>query len=227
MSWSDEAKKGESGLKDKYRLTVTGGKYGFPFPNAQQACALILEGEVNVDGDLSDGHLWLTCGDYEPGDAAGTFALHSTQDANRHFSQQSKIGKFIKSALECGAPLEGNQAADRTEHEEKDALIWVGMILDIEEVPTEGTNKKTGEAWQGRQPYVRAFVGMAGDSGAPAISQATPTMTSTNGSKTDAAALLAKASDSYLKYLEAVTSQLSVDPGDELAQQAFYESARA
>lgn len=235
MPWSPEAKKGESGFADKYRLTIAKAHYGFPFvasaenPNAGNACNLILDGEMNVDGDLRDTHLWLGCGDFEPGDAAGTFALHSTQDANRHFSQNSKLGKFIKSALECDVPLEGNQAADRAQYEEKDALIWEGMILDIEEVATSGKNRKTGKEWSGRQPLVRAFVGMADGSTTTATTTSSTTTTasaSTNGSKTDAAALLAKASDSYLKYLESVTSQLGVDPGDELAQQAFYESSR-
>lgn len=225
MSWSDKAKSGESGLKDRYQLSVTAGRFGFPFPNAPQACALILEGEQSVDGDLSDGHLWLTCGDYEPGDAEGSFALHSTQDPERHFSQQSKIGKFIKSALEVGVPIEDNQAPDRVIHEEKDALIWVGLVLDIEEVPTSGTNKKTGEAWEGRQPYVRTFIGKTGD--AATVVTPSHSTSSANGSKEDSARLLAKSSASYITYLEAVTSQLGVDPGDSMATNDFYVTARS
>lgn len=227
MSWSSKAKSGESGLKDRYQLSVTKAHFGFPYPNAPQLCALVLDGEVSEpSGDLSDGHLWLTCGDYEPGDAEGSFALHSTQDPERHFSQQSKIGKFIKSALEVGVPIEDNQAADRVIHEEKDALIWVGLVLDIEEVPTSGTNKKTGEAWEGRQPYIRAFLGMAGTAGSVPPT-ATASSASSNGSKEDSAKLLAKASASYIVYLESVTSQLGVDPGDQMATEGFYTSARA
>lgn len=228
MSWSDKAKQGESGFADRYQLTITKSHFGFPFlatadnPDAGNACNLILEGEQSVDGDLRDAHLWLSTGDFEPGDAEGTFALHSTQDPDRHFSQNSKLGKFIKSALEVGVPIEDNQAPDRVIHEEKDALIWVGLVLDIEEVQTSGTNKKTGKEWTGRQPLVRAFIGKAGET-----SVATPASSSSNGSKEDSARLLAKSSASYITYLEAVTSQLGVDPGDAMATNDFYVSSRA
>lgn len=224
--WSDKAQQGESGFADRYLLTVRTAKFGFPWPNATDRCALVLDGERNIDGNLDDGNLWLAIGDFEPGDEAGTFALHSSQDVSKHFNQRSKIGRFLKSAREVGLMdvLQSRQAADREQYEEKDASIWVGLTLDIEEVSMNyGKNKETGEEMEGRQPFVRGF----SEGGAPVDSVVAPTAGSANGVVTEAQAkLLAKGSATYLAYLESITSQ-GVDAGDAKAQQAFYDSAKS
>lgn len=230
--WSTKAQQGESGFADRYLLTVRTAKFGFPWPNATDRCALVLDGERNIDGNLDDGNLWLAIGDFEPGDEAGSFALHSSQDVTKHFNQRSKIGRFLKSAREVGLMdvLQSRQAADREQYEEKDASIWVGLTLDIEEVSVNyGKNKETGEEMEGRQPFVRGFSeGNAPVSGA-AGSQATASGSGTasaNGAVTeDQAKLLAKGSATYLAYLETITSQ-GVDAGDAKAQQAFYDESR-
>lgn len=215
--WSTKAQQGESGFADRYLLTVRTAKFGFPWPNATDRCALVLDGERNIEGNLDDGNLWLAIGDFEPGDEAGSFALHSSQDVSKHFNQRSKIGKFLKSAREVGLMdvLQSRQAADREQYEEKDASIWVGLTLDIEEVSVNyGKNKETGEEMEGRQPFVRGF----SEGGAAA---------SANGTVTEAQAkLLAKGSTTYLAYLESITSR-GVDAGDAKAQQAFYDAAKS
>lgn len=220
-TWSQKAQQGESGFADRYLLTVRTAKFGFPWPNATDRCALVLDGERNIDGNLDDGNLWLAIGDFEPGDEAGSFALHSSQDVSKHFNQRSKIGRFLKSAREVGLMdvLQSRQASDREQYEEKDASIWVGLTLDIEEVSVNyGKNKETGEEMEGRQPFVRGF----SESGAPVASATTPAAASSNGSVTEAQAkLLAKGSATYLAYLESITSQ-GVDAGDAKAQQEFY-----
>lgn len=229
--WSEGAKKGESGLVDRMWFHVNTARYKFPYENAPTACALVLDGERNIDGDISDDHIWLKTGAFEPGDAEGTFALHEDQNPSRHFNRNSGMGKWLASAGEVGLMevLEKRQAPDRQQYEEKDALIWEGLDLEIEYV--ESTFKlrsgpDAGKEVQSRQPYIRAFkADGAASNSAPAAAESSAA--SSNGTVTeDEAKDIAKSSDSWIKYAEALTGK-GLDPSHEYVQKGFYESARS
>lgn len=235
MPWDPKAKTGESGFADDYILAISAARYGTPFPTAADVVALVLDGEREIDGELDDGHLWLSVGDFEPGDKEGSFALHSSQDADKHFNQNSKVMKFIKSAIDAGVPIEERQDPKRAEYQEKDALMWVGLRLRIhEESIPEKSDPKTGQVFQAsRQPLVTEYLGTVD---APKASQEAPadavaSAASNGGGSTESlvarAKELARKSPDYMKYLEDVTSgEYNANPADAVAQKDFFEAAK-
>lgn len=227
-AWSDKAKKGESGLPDDFIATVRQARYGFPFEENPESCNLVLKIEQNVDGQLDDQEIRLGVGDFEPGDKEGTFAIHSSQNEDKHFGRRSKVHRFITSALEAGVPLEDRQDPSRAKYEEKDALIWEGLILRIKVEEEEGTFRQgpdKGKSFTSRVPLVTEYLGTVDN---PVESSAkSPDDNGDGGDKEEQAKKLAKSSGNYLEYLENVTSKLSVTPNDDLAKESFYDSARS
>lgn len=239
MAWSDKATIGESGLADRFKFTVRSAKFAFPYDKAPGTCALVLDGERDIDGQIDDDHLWIKPGEtFEPGDSEGTFALHTSQDPDKHFNKNSGLFKFLKSGFEIGLgeALQAAQDPDRAKYEEKDALMWVGFTLDIEMVEEEFTLKsgpEAGKVVQSRQPRIRGFVAPDGSSGASAAasgeaSASTSEKASTNGTFSEEQAKeLAVNTPKFMKYLETLVEEHGVDTGSPLAQKAFYEEARA
>lgn len=250
MPWSNKAKEGESGLADRYQLYIpkssgegaerVGAWFGFPYANAPTSCCLCLYGERSIDGEIDDGHIWLSVGAFEPGDEQGSFAVHETGKDDRYFSQNSKAGKFMASANEVGLLdfLEGRQDPARQQYETKDALMWEDLTLDIEEVSNpERKDEKTGQVFPAsRQPLVRGFrEGRAftdgGSSGGSTSAGATTAKANGNGSANDPelrgkAVEAAKASEDWMSYLEAV-QPLGIEPGHPFADEAFFKGAKA
>lgn len=246
MPWSDKAKQGETGLADKYQLYIPkgvtngdvrlGAWFGYPYKNAAQAAALCLYGERMIDGEIDDGHLWLSVGAFEPGDKEGSFIIHETGREDRFPSQNSKFGKFLASANEVGLldELENRQDPGRAALESRDALIWEDITLDIEEVVTPARkDEKSGEEFPAsRQPLVRGFRlgrSFVTEDGAAAASS-TPAASTNGGGGSDElkdkAVELAKSSDDYMSYLEAA-APLGIEPGHPLADEMFFKGARA
>lgn len=239
MGWDPRAKTGESGLADDYVLvTGTDNRFGFPYENAPEVCALILTGDRIIDGEEDEGHLWLSCGDFEPGDKEGSFALHSSQNEDKHFNSNSKVMRAIKSALEAGVPFESLQNPSRAQYQEKDARMWDNLALRIHEEPTEPVQLRDGSMSKpGRQPLVVEYLGTrekffgGGEARAAASVSASASVEAAvnngSGDVTDEqVALLAKQSANPLAFLEKGV-ELGLDPSDPRLTQEAYTAARA
>lgn len=250
MPWRNEAKEGSSGLAEKYNATIRRARWGFPFPKAGDQIALILDFEREIDGSVDDGHIWLKPGNgWELGDKDGTinvqlgdggavdtrpvgtfieFYADGELKADKVMNKNSGYHRFLKSALDAGVPLEAVQDPARMQYEEKDALMWEGLKLEITEKEESGTIQRgegAGQTWNRRQPLVTAFLGTVEGGAAPTASASTNG--NAGGDKREAAAALAKSSDTFIKYLDAANKELGIDPSDELASNDFYVGARA
>lgn len=212
-------------------FTVTSACVKYPYEKNPTQAAVVIDGEANVDGEISDEHLWLKPGAFEPGDKDGTFLVHGTQKPDiydtpgskkKKLNKNSGYGKFLKSFEEVAGldVLESAQDPSRNKYEIWDVLFWEGMVLDVEMVdePFDFKND-AGEQITGssRQPYVRGYEGKSDGTSTPA---AASTPASNNGSVDP------KKFDSHLSYLEAYVAA-GGDTGDEQASKTFYESARS
>lgn len=229
--WNSKAKQGESGLADDYILvTGTENRFGFPYENAAEVCALVLTGTRIIEGEEDEGHLWLSVGDFEPGDKDGTFALHSSQNPDKHFNSNSKVMRFIKSALDAGVPLEDVQDAARAEYMEKDATMWNNLALRIHEEPTEPVKLRDGSMSKaGRQPLVTEYLGTREEfyaSGGVKAPSASAGADNGSGDITDEQlALLAKLSTGALDFLERGV-KAGLDPSDPRLSESAFQAAR-
>lgn len=243
--WSDDAKLG-SGLPDRFFLTVASAKVGTPYERNPTQSAVIIEGEADVDGEISDEHLWLKTGAFESGDKEGTFLVHETQDPSiyddptakkKRINKSTGYGKFLGSAEESIGfdVLASLQDDSREKYQIWDVKFWEGLTLDVEVIdePYDFVNKETNERVVGssRQPYVRGLVekGKGKSVGAAAASAPAeaPASTSTNGSISEAQAkLLAKSAGNHMAYLEAYV-EAGGDPSDEMAKKPFYVEAKS
>lgn len=230
-TWGDDATLG-SGLPDRFQLTVATSVIDHPYEKNPTQAAVVITGESKVEDDISDEHLWLKPGAFEPGDKEGTFLVHETQtpavfepgssEKPKKINKNSAYGKFLNSvatAMGSFEALSANQDAAREKFQIWDVKFWEGLVLDIEMVdePYDFKNKETGEQITGstRQPYVRAILGAGTTSAAAAPAAAA----SPNGA-VDPATF-----DSHMSYLEAYAAA-GGDTGDEAASKAFWQAAR-
>lgn len=235
--WSDsDAVKLGSGLPDRMILTVRTARAKYPWEKNPQQVGVVIEGEANVEGELSDEHLWLKPGStFEPGDKDGTFLVHEKQtpdvyDGNgtpKKLNKNSAYGKFLNSitSAENGGfdKLEANQSPDRAKYQIWDLAMWDGMVLDIEMVEEPYSFKNdAGELIEGatRQPYIRAVLGKAdGAATTPAASSAPASAPSSNGTINPADF------DSYMSYVEKFVQANGTTSGS--VSQEEWEASRA
>lgn len=229
MAWSNKAKQGESGFADDYIITIRSSR--ITTPEKFDSPVWVIKGEQELpDGSLNDdGSMILSLGDFEPGDAEGSFAIHTTQDRDKHFNSKTKGMKFIKSALAAGVPIEDRtRTIDGWALEDRDLAAWEGLRVRVHEESYETKNFKTGEPTTGRQPLVTEFLGTAeapvaaaaGSAAAPASNGAS------NGALTaEKATELAKASSNALEYIEAAV-KAGATFGDQYANEGFFAQAK-
>lgn len=230
MAWGSEATLG-SGLPDRFLLTIRTAR--IKTPEGWSNDVVVFEGEQNVDGDISDGDLRLSVGQFEPGDAEGTFLVAATQRPeifDTHYERIKKInknsayGRLLNSAFEVMVPLEQNQKPERAKYEIWDLLMWEGLTVDVEMRERSFVYKedvgahKAGESGSTRDAFVVGFV--EGGAGA-----ATPATTSTPAASNNGS-VDPKKFDSHLSYLEAYVAA-GGDTGDEAASKTYYEAARS
>lgn len=214
MAWGPEATLG-SGLPDRFLLTIRTAR--IKTPEGWSNDVVVFEGEQNVDGDISDGDLRLSVGQFEPGDAEGTFLVAGTQRPeifDTHYERIKKInknsayGRFLDSASAVLVPLEQNQAADRAKYEIWDLLMWEGLTVDVEMRERTFVYKedvgthKAGESGSTRDAFVVGYV----EGGAGAVAPAASTPAANNGSLDPASF------DTHMSLIEAW-----VEAGKELA----------
>lgn len=234
MAWGDDAKKLGSGLVDRMQFTINKARFAFPYEKRPEDCALVLDGERNIDGEVEDDHVWLKVGAFEPGDAEGTFIVHDTDPGNprKKINKRSNYGKFLESAFEVNVPLEEVQDAGRNEHEVRDALMWEGLILDIEYQEEKFTLTKgpdAGKEVTSRQPYIRGYLGKSGATGAAETTTAgqSSAPASSNGAMSEEKATeLAKAATSHINFLENFQAA-GGDVNSAMASKSWYEGARS
>lgn len=224
MAWGDDAKLG-SGLPDRFLLTITRAR--METPEGWSNDSVVLKGEQNVDGELSDGDLRLSVGSFEKGDKDGTFLVHQTQrpeifdtgyERKKKINKNSGYGRFLDSALGV-VPLEENQAPDRAKFEIWDLLMWEGLTVDVEMRERTFTyqkgHEKEGQSGTARDAFVVGFVEAGG-------SATTSSAATSNGSSTGELGELASY-ESYMSYVEAATNAGQSD----IASKADWEAARA
>lgn len=232
MGWSNDATLG-SGLPDRFKLKVTSAR--IKTPEGWSNDVVMLEGEQNEDGEISEGDLRLSVGSFEAGDKDGTFLVHETQQPDifdtraeriKKINKNSGYGRFLNSVFEVEGgkeALEGNQSPDRAKYEIWDLLFWEGLEIDVEMVERsfvyQAGHPKAGQPGTTRDAFVRGITGASGGS-----ASAAPAAASSNGAVDEAKATeIAKGSETYMKYLEAFAAA-GGDTNSPAASKAFYES---
>lgn len=225
--WSKEGQEGSTGLARKFRLRIPVGGSRITTPEGWDRPVWVLKGEAELpDGERKDMDIRMSMGDFEPGDAEGTYALHSSQDMNKPLSGSSSAMKFIKTAFaipELSEILqERSRVIDGVDLESKDVAIWDGLDIEVEHYEEMRKNPQTGVEKQALQPFVAAFYGTV--DGAVAAS---PAAAQSNGTITeDEARALAKSSANYVEYLTKVVEEKGLDAGHAYAQNDFYSSSK-
>jgi hypothetical protein len=161
---------GETGLLDDYDLDITSAEWttDVRYQNGQ-VLLLKLTGKATVDGDVVDDHEELiSCGNgwasYD-----GRMAQHESGQ-ERGFNKSSMIQRWIKRAVELGAPIKGRGAGPN------DAGIWVGLRFHLK--------REMIEFGQGLESKERTLpsaylgeVGQAAPAAAPAAAAPAPVAT--------------------------------------------------
>jgi hypothetical protein len=222
MAWKDDDLKGQGG-DFEYVFSIHKSYAGYTEYNDGKTCLLILEGEKEYpSGKVEDSHMWIGVpdnqeGTFEPRDGEGTGFLHTSGDPDKRFSPQSKIQKFIRSAVEVGVPLE--ERGDSS----LDASMWAGLKLRIKEERQEAKVRGESRAWN--QPLVVEYLGeLQGGS----TSSSAPSSTSNGSGDVEAQAReIAKAANDPVEYLERAKKELGVDLGHPVMTSEFYAKANA
>lgn len=223
MPWGDKDR-GEGGTFE-YDFAIHSARAGYTEYNEGKTCLLILEGEKTFsNGRVLDDHMWVSAPSGWTASDDGRFFVN-TEDEDARFSKNSKIQRFINSAVDAGVPLQ-----DRSENS-LDTSGWVGLKVRIQEKEETFKPKDSTEVRSFTQPLVVAYLGEGSTSGSAtnSVSTTSPSPTSNGGGGEDkkaAATLIARAESDLISHMDRVNKELGLPLDHEYCSAAFYESAR-
>lgn len=227
--WTERDEQGQGGSIE-YTFTCNTSRAGFTEYNEGKTVLLILEGEAEFsNGKVIDKHLWIGAPSGKGWSATddGSF-FTNLEDPEARFGRNSKIQKFISSALKAGVPLK-----EKGENS-LDARAWAGSKFRVREEDVTFTPQDTGEERTYQQPLVVEYLGEVGTgSTKPSTSSRTSASGASaangdSGDKVAKATLIAKKhaeGEDLVSYMDEVSRTLGVALDDEVCSAAFFKEA--